>query len=112
MNTAKAADSLGAGDERDSLVEACAARTDVTHRGVLIPDRHLAMICLSWWICHELSQHDGNTQGESLAMSWKILGFSCAFAVHSRRSIVPGQPGTGRTRRISNDCGSSWNPIH
>src|SRR4029079_711245 len=27
-------------DERDRLVERCPARTDVTHRGVLVPDRH------------------------------------------------------------------------
>ena len=30
------------GDERDRLVERGAARTDVTHRGVLVPDRHAA----------------------------------------------------------------------
>ena len=29
-------------DERDRLVERGAARTDVTHRGVLVPDRHAA----------------------------------------------------------------------
>jgi len=29
-------------DERDRLVERGAARTDVTHRGVLVPDRHSA----------------------------------------------------------------------
>ena len=28
------------GDERDRLVERGAARTDVSHRGVLVPDRH------------------------------------------------------------------------
>ena len=29
-------------DERDRLVERGAACTDVTHRGVLVPDRHAA----------------------------------------------------------------------
>ena len=30
------------GDERDRLVERGAARTDVSYRGVLVPDRHAA----------------------------------------------------------------------